>query len=397
MKKSTENSSDKIAVERSEGIRRGALVAFTTIMLTIVMTSISGEFFGPKVFVAGEIATQSVVSPRDFVLEDEKGTSRRREDAIKHVRRIFSLQDDSADGVAQELRGLFTSAAELEKLTANATSAAERDKRSEFERQYQIDLVGHEWEVLLDTEQWRQLEQAVLLMIQPLLVKGIVANRSMLREAIEKGGALVRRSSDGTEFNIDSEDAVYDAASAAEALEVRSVGRLVGQSPAFSSLSKKLARRYIKPNIFFNADETRLRLEETLQSVEPIYFKIRRGEIIVRAGDRVTPNQERKLEQLAVLQSGTHPIQAAVAYSILIAIILVTAYLFVSIVNPQFRPTLRDLSLVSFAVIGNFILIRLNLVLGDALNLSFPEIDANSFLLATPFAAGGIILQVMLG
>ena len=60
-------------------------------------------------------------------------------------------------------------------------------------------------------------------------------------------------------------------------------------------------------------------------------------------------------------------------------------------------PKTRDLLLISLTLIGGFVLLRAFSVLGSSLSLSFPDIDPNTFLLATPVAAGGLLLEVTLG
>jgi putative nucleotidyltransferase with HDIG domain len=55
---------------------------------------------------------------------------------------------------------------------------------------------------------------------------------------------------------------------------------------------------FLRPNLTFNQETTRLRKQEIVVAMEPVYSNIYRGEMVVRQGERVTPEQQTKLQTL---------------------------------------------------------------------------------------------------
>jgi len=125
--------------------------------------------------------------------------------------------------------------------------------------------------------------------------------------------------------------------------------------------------------------------------------KIRRGEIIVRLGEIVTPLQEQKLRRLHEIVGARHFFRTFIGQSLLTALVLLATYFFSTNFSVRFSPSNRDILLLSTTLLGSFFLMKVLSVLGHSLALSFPEFDYNICLLAAPLAAGGILLQVTLG
>jgi hypothetical protein len=55
-----------------------------------------------------------------------------------------------------------------------------------------------------------------------------------------------------------------------------------------ASLALKIAEHFLKPNLTFNKDETEDRKMKAREMVNPVYFQVKRGEVVLRAGDRVS-------------------------------------------------------------------------------------------------------------
>ena len=58
----------------------------------------------------------------------------------------------------------------------------------------------------------------------------------------------------------------------------------------------ELFSRVIRPNLLFDRDATEGKKRETRDAVRPVYYQIKRGEMVVRVGERISPEQAVKLE-----------------------------------------------------------------------------------------------------
>ena len=124
---------------------------------------------------------------------------------------------------------------------------------------------------------------------------------------------------------------------------------------------------------------------------------IRRGETIVRVGDPISTVQETKLKKLREFDSGRHAGWPTIAYFFLSCATIFIAFFFSAAASPRFRPSVKELTTFSLVLIGSFALLQLYLLMSKSLSIYFPDLDDGAVLLAAPVAAGGILLQVILG
>lgn len=64
----------------------------------------------------------------------------------------------------------------------------------------------------------------------------------------------------------------------------------------------------VRPNMLYNQDATDKAIQEARNSVQPVQKTVKAGEIIVREGERVTPEQISTLQQLGILRSKNYPL-----------------------------------------------------------------------------------------
>lgn len=374
------------------------LLAGVVLSLCFVMTSIVWDVLDPGSYVTGDIAQHTVRSPRNFLVEDTLSSAKNRSDAARGVRRVFILLDGADMLPSHRLANLF--AAIKDSATEHPDGrplSLSKEKRIELERRFGLDLVGEEWEVMLSTANWPRLEAAIDPLITPILKKGVVADKTKLRRALEAGGAVLRQKSNGTEHEILSENSVYDPLEAEAAVRMSYPDAGYGYGIVFDGLARKLALFLIQPNLFFDSDETDRRINAAVAAVLPTYNRILRGQVLVRAGDIVSSAQAERLRALRDQQSVGEVMRMAFGYCLLSALVLVTIFGFFRAMWPGFTATMKDLGLMSAALIGSFLLLKVFTVLGIALGRSYPALGTESVLLATPFAAGGILIQALLG
>jgi putative nucleotidyltransferase with HDIG domain len=127
------------------------------------------------------------------------------------------------------------------------------------------------------------------------------------------------------------------------------------------------------------------------------FAEIKRGEVIVRAGDRVTRDQAQKLILLKAESKATDPIRVWGGYFILTSVLLLSCYAFMRRYYFSFKPSNNDLVVLSVTLISSLVLIQLFSILGNSLSESFSYFEPDTFLLATPLSVGGMLLQVILG
>lgn len=125
--------------------------------------------------------------------------------------------------------------------------------------------------------------------------------------------------------------------------------------------------------------------------------EIKRGEVIVRSGDKVSALQAVKLKMLIEHSAHEDPLRTWGAYFILSSVLILSVYIFFARFYPGFSTNVRDDSLLGIILISTLLLLQIFSVLGESLSDTLPDFKADTFLLATPLSAGGMIIQIILG
>ncbi len=387
-----------------EDIGRIIVLLLTTVILTAVMTPVVFDSYwsllSPGSFSAGSQAARSIQAPREYKIQDLAATTKRRDNAVLSLKRIFRHDDSESSLAKARLTKLFASLQEFAGVQDDKPGyllPLTKEQRTSFELQARINLVGEEWKVIKNKKNWPQLESTLEALVDPYLLRGIVANRELIDNAIEESGVLLVSSSTGKEKEIYGSNNLISYKQAST-LFGKALARRDLEGPAsLRSLVNKLGLMMIEPNVILDSAEFEGRATSLRGSIEPVAYTIKRGQFIVRAGDIISKSQAAILEQIRSQHRMIDVVKGVVGYFLLSTLIITTVFLFTIKIWPAFKPHLRDLIVVSAVLIGSFLAFKGVRILGDALSYSYPELSSGVILLIAPVAVGGILLEVTLG
>lgn len=392
-----ENRGTAVSQKYLPVIQRLALLFFTAAALTLTMTSLAPDRIEIKNFHQGEVARYSIRATKDFLLEDADSTEREREGAAQATKRIF-IKDDRDENTAGFLLKEFFDTLEKSATSFSASTInLSLNAKSELGKRFHLELTPEEWTLLSKRGNWQSLDRNLNDLVSPILERGIVSNKRLLQNAIQQHGAVLRFRGSKGEQSILSSREFFDLREALQAFERTLPMRGFGSGPVYDSVIKKLGTSLIRPNIIFDVASTEDAMRQARTAVNPIFYHMRQGEVVVRAGDVISGLQEQKLARMQELQGTRSEWKSGIGYTLLTVLSLLLIYAFMASLSRKFKPTDRDLLLLSMTLVGSFLLIKLFSILGSSLNFSFPDVDSTSLLLATPLAAGGLVLQVTLG
>ncbi len=368
----------------------------TVLIISTLLSTVIGELVSPTSYSQGEVAEYTIRAPRDILIENTLETEERRAAASAAVGRVFALNDKLVDEVPSQLEAIFSALREFG-VDSEGRIAFTRKQREAFELQFNYDFIGEEWDVLADSKQWVSLADSVRGMVEPIMRKGVIANEVPLRKAVAMGPAVLRQSVDKVEREITSIDEVYSLAEARETIQSSLSGDAIHRSKAHISVLRKLSLGLIQPNVTFDARETEKRILQVRENVKPSYQRIKRGEVIVRQGDIITKTEELRLEQIRQEVGTQSAVRNWLGYFFLTSMILLVIFGFAYFFWPGVRRSPRDMLLVAITLIGSLVMIKATSFIAASLGESVSYFDSDTFILATPVAAGGILLQVTVG
>lgn len=242
----------------------------------------------PKMYVEGQVAEQDVRADRSLQLEDSKGTEARRDQALQLQPLVYDIDPDAYTRLHNTLLEVFR---ELNDLQPNAHVAAVTQLTDILTPGIAEDIL---MQMARPEVQAFVLEQ-VLPTLRDALNEGLVADVRAAR--LSKAGVVIRHPVTGTEIVRSDMTSLPDLQSTLLLLNnrLRQEKQLPVQSQkAIAVLVSALAT----PSLTLNREATRARAEAVVENVSPIYYHVQRGEVVLRRGERVSRDQQIKLQAI---------------------------------------------------------------------------------------------------
>ncbi len=254
------------------------------------------------VYPAGEIAGTDIVADRDMMVEDPKATQLRRDRSLALQPMIFDLDKKSIESFHAESLGLLDSINRQ-----GLDDAGLESVRRAFNEKHGSDISLNEFRVLSTAPVQDYLLNTLIPWIESALSKGIIADIRQL--ANTDYAAVIRDLDSGTEVLHTQSDGLSDLRLFRVALG-RKLRDEAGLTARAKSVLQEIMPLMVVPSLAVNQEVTNQRNEEMLSSVEPVLYKVQTGEVIVRAGDMVTYEQQIKLQALFRAAPGRVDIQS---------------------------------------------------------------------------------------
>jgi putative nucleotidyltransferase with HDIG domain len=335
------------AFTRNDATR--ALVAATLLILALGVIlgidSLPGPFEGPG-NIAGDVATVDILAPRAATIPSEATTAQRRDEARRQVLPQYDYTLDRAQTIAEEQVAAFdetvspVDAAWAATLLPEARIQALRDALPE------LPPAARETLAAMDRPEWDALRGEMVRVLD-------MAQRREVRDA---------RLSD-------------ERASLADRLG----SRFDNEQRA---LATEILAPLLVPNSTFDAEATEQAREEAANRIEQVSFTVQRGEIIVRAGQRLDEVTREKLDFFGFLEPRADPARAG--GWLLLAVLVVSLLLgWLWRFRPQFWHRNNALLLIGLVLIAAAIALKAT---GDRPLVPF----------ILPIAAAGLLLSVLL-
>ncbi|MDO5537245.1 MAG: HDIG domain-containing protein [Desulfovibrionaceae bacterium] len=377
----------KLAVARTISAHRDCArgLVFYLCVLAAVSVFLAVNFdANQRVYEAGEIAETDVLADRSIQVVDQAATDARR-------RRVMSAQPPVYD---YSLDTYIAFESRLIALMNEANGAPVKRGAAPAAKQFSAEIGADLAKDVLPQFGLASTQNFILKQVLPLLrsklAEGMVGD---VRAARVPSGVAIRNLESGTESLLQDVQVLPDTQSLLT--EISNMAR------ADRTLSHD-ARRAINillvasmpPTLTLNREATQRRAAEYASHLEPVTYQIQRGEVIARRGDRITAEQQIKIQNLYS--------RAVVPFNWQQALGTFLVSLFISVgffLSPSGKPGSvihpKDLSLMAVVTLLTALSARgvhalsafaASPALGDAFSLAFPLAGAVGFV-ATVFSA----------
>ncbi len=369
---------------------------FIGIGTALLLTFLLSPTFQPhlKEYKVGDMATQEIKSHQDLMVEDEKSTQEKRLEAERSLLPVYDYDMAVFTDTENRVRSAFQS------LTAsfrNAEKGVDQNakRKAEWESSIPFSLSQREWHSLEKERFNPSIGEAALKLISPILKKGVVNDKDLLDPESTKG-VILRNIQTRQERRDLPPFTFFDFKEAKAKLRTQS-------DPLSSSLGRelqpivlKMAEHFLKPNLTFNKDETEDRKVKAKGKVNPVFFQVKRGEVIVRAGERIQEEHLFKIKALKKAQERSHILSILIGLGLLTFLFLAGLYQF-SIKNiRKIAISRKDLLFFCSTLVGMMALLKLFQLVTDILGEAFLSIPSSSYLYLFPIASGAMLIRIVI-
>ena len=368
-------------------IRRGALWlrthnlgygALTMVCILAALSALSAVTFSPSVqfFLENEVATSDVVADHGFLVEDAAATRARQQQTRAQQPLVCDLTPESFTTLQQRVTTFFA--------TLNtSTTQDEREKlRIALSEETGEEFSPRQFQLLTQEDVQQLLTQQVLPWLEPRLMDGVISDSRLLLQA--KGGVMVRNLRDGTEVLYTDSQAIPDLKTL-----LADLAAMLRSLPQGSAQGKRLIMTLMEPlvppTLSPNYEATKNRTEDALRALGPVVHQVQKGEVIVRQGERVTKDQQIKLQSLR--QRKNDRFKHTMFLGTFLCSLVIASGLFFS---PSGRPSSpvrqKDLVFIAVLVASMAVLAKALVILGQKMVEVNPAFAADALVFALPVA-----------
>ncbi len=294
-----------------------------------------------RVYVAGQVAENDVIADRDILVEDAQATKARRKQVLLLQPPVYDLSLEPytqfQSRILEILRSLNSgghrsaSDQSLQRLVEELTPAVADEVLPEL--------------ALPDVQTY--LLKKLLPQIRERMAEGLVGDIRAARVA--RSGAIIRNLDTSAEILRTDITALPDVQSF-----LAEISSQIRQAPSLNPQSRRainiLLSATLPASLTLNREATQKRGAAVVATVEPVYYQIQKGELVLRKGERVSREQQIKLQTL--YKSAADPMRWSTAGGAFLCALLLAVGFFVA---PSGKPgtplRCKDMLLISLLLL----------------------------------------------
>ncbi len=362
----------------------------------------------------GDIAEADIKATADFLVEDQESTAKRQQENLEESPLIFDLDERIGPEISARLHQAFefmrqtiqeTRRGATVELPAAPASEVKipftslykvlLDKKPEFDRQLDVTLPNNIFYLLARNNFSVQWEDVISQQLNLVVSQGVFSEpTSMLTD--RRRPVIIRHLpswNEKVENNPERFLGIDDAKKKAN-LYCREAAEELPSGSRWAIC--EVAQALIAPNVSLNRAETEQRKLVRLQELRPVYFQIKKGEMLVREGEKITPTHLVKLQASQKDRPRGWWFWRFLGTCCLIALISGFYYKLIRLNAKKGPQNLAELTFITVTLLSITLLDLCLVIFGGALTRLNPLL-AKNFLFYLPVALAPILVQVFIG
>ncbi len=412
---------ERVPFYRNAGFLKALMAVSVVLVLSILV--LPDMQFVPARYQIGSISPKNIKAPRDFDVPDLAATEEKRLQAVKAARSVYDFDLLVVDTLQRDVQKAFalmnryylgkqaraesagaqqeTSQPAENALSAELEETAQRTEAELFQESYaafrellELDLSEETRDVFEKDAFSPESAAAIGSLLKMVMSRGVVGTPNLLSKEAEKG-IVIRGIGETFEKQIQDVSVFLDVNSARETIGKHTDPSLSVLEPNTLQAVKEVAAALVVPNLTFNRNETELRKIRERDAVKTVFFKIQKGEMIVREGERITEDHIGKLNILKAAQKENNPFSVFSGLLFFNAILLSIFMVYINRFKTAVATDLQKVALLGLIIVASLALVKAFYWMARGLMANLEFMEPSSILYAIPFAVCGMLIGVL--
>lgn len=374
-------------------VYRGYALGAVVVLVMVYLLAPYLLFYSPELTI-GEIVPRDIKAPTDLELVDLNATQRARHQAEMAVPVVYDLDLEAVEALDQKAAKAFSSAREVlahpeparPKRTASAAG-------QEFLQKLGVRPSPPALAFLRGIGYDEAFESRLRQSLRSTMDHGIISDRTFAAGEKERGIVIRTVGERNEQFvkNVQSVPNLKEAQASAR----ESASQAFPDDPNRAGAIGDLVSRLLIPNVTLNKSETEFRQRAAQASVKPLYYKVKKGDRLFRAGERVAHADRPILQELSKYQQKGFVARILIGLAVLVTAVLAILYLDIRRYRAPLTRDFPKMLLLGILLIGTIAVSKFSYFLLTAFADKFPWIDPASIIYAIPVTAGAMLITLL--
>jgi putative nucleotidyltransferase with HDIG domain len=376
-------SADELRIQRDDWRRVGILLLVCALVSLLV---VDWAHVPTETLQAGEVASRTVKASHTFQYTDFARQEDLLEQARESVSPVYVHRADLSAQLETRIREAF----------AAGRAAGRDDVQEAFRSALGVHVPDEDVDELAQAGFPGVAEELAVSLVQRGMRGYVVADRAELPADRRPIRVIELRGSDRQEYTVDDPQAIRTPE---EAREQVSFGRLdAKQSAAWADAAATVARASVRPNLSFDAIETRERQDAAAAQVPASAMTVKRGTTLFRKGDVLSASDVERYSALQRTATGHKPWVQLVAVGAFLVLLFTSLYHFGASWLDGFSTRVRDVAALGALLLVTAVFARLTVASAeDVAALIGMDAEATSVWFVVPVAGAAILVRLLVG
>lgn len=379
-------------IEKKKSYSKIILLISVSIILAQLLTPTYSSY--PQKYSVGMIARANIHSPADILVEDTQTTKMKMAEAELSVTPVYDHITNLYDRIDSKITDAFKTA--RERLQNGETLT-----QSEFGALLSITISVEEFNVFLKNKFSTHIEKSIKNLLSTVINRYLVTKDYKQLEGTKGISARTYYYNAEGNLTFSREVKVTDLSritSYDEALEIISESgkrSLKRYSNPYKKAIINVSQKLLESNLILNRIETENRKQAAKQNVKPVLFQLKRGEIIVREGEKI---DEETILKLNAIKKSENKLYQFLQHLGIFLLLLIIGYVTFSYAGESIKKFNYDFKNLFFISVNIFLFVLL-LYISDIIIKSIQtttSLSINTFQYLIPVAISGMLIRTLL-